>query len=85
MELLISVLLLILLAVLAVRFGYDSREGIQSKEAELARLGMNWPGGLPIPLVRPVRFRRRVRRLLARQLLALADWLSPGVPAARAG
>ena len=83
MELVISVFLLIVLAVLAACFGCDSRDGIQSKEAELARMGVQWPGGRPIPLVRPVQRHRRIRRFVARRLLALAEWLSPGLPAAR--
>jgi hypothetical protein len=81
MELLLSVVALIVLAVLAMRYGHDSRTGIQSKEHQLACFGMTWPGGVPVPLVRPLSRRRRVRRKLARGLLALADWLSPGTPA----
>jgi hypothetical protein len=80
MDLLFSTLILIVLAILAVRFGYDSRDGFQSNEEQLARLGMSWGNGLPIPLVRR---RRRVRRALARALFALAEWLSPGLPAVR--
>jgi hypothetical protein len=84
MELLFSVFLLIGFALLAVRYGYDSRDTIHSKEEELACFGMAWPGGVPMPLVRPVSRRRRVRRKLALALLAFAEWLSPGTPAALA-
>jgi len=84
MELLFSVLMLIVFAVLAVRYGYDSREGMQSKEHELACFGMQWPEFRGMPVVRRVQAisrRRRARRALARKLLALADWLAPGTPA----
>ena len=84
MEILFCIGLLIGLAVLSVQFGHDSREGIQSKEQELACFGMAWPGGMPLPLVRPMSRRRRVRRKLALGLLAFAEWLSPGTPAALA-
>jgi hypothetical protein len=82
MELLFSVVVLIVFAVLAVRYGHDSREVIQSKEAQLAWFGMQWPAGRTMPSVRPLSRRRRVRRRVARALLALAEWLSPGTPAA---
>jgi hypothetical protein len=78
MELLVFVLFLIVVAVLSLRFGYDSRKTVQSKEAELAWFGMQWPATLP---VRPLSRIRRLRRGLARALIALADWLSPGTPA----
>jgi hypothetical protein len=87
MELLFSVIALIVLAVLAVRYGHDSRTGIQSKEQELAWFGMQWPEFRGVPVIRtarPVGMGRRVRRVLARGLLALADWLSPGTPSALA-
>jgi hypothetical protein len=82
MELVFIVIALIVFAVLAVRYGHDSREVIQSKEAQLAWFGMQWPAGRPTPLVRQLSRTRRVRRHLARALLALAEWLSPGTPAA---
>jgi len=80
MELLFSVIVLIVLAFLAVRYGYDSRGVIQSKEHELACFGMAWPDDVPLPLVRPLSRRRRLRRKLALGLLAFADWLSPEAP-----
>src|SRR5438105_635982 len=40
MEILLFLSVLIAVAVLATRFGYDSREPAYSKEAELASLGM---------------------------------------------
>jgi hypothetical protein len=78
MELVVFVLFLIVIAVLALRFGYDSRPMAQSKEAELACFGMQWPAK---PRVRPMSRVRRLRRRLAKTLIALADWLSPGTPA----
>jgi hypothetical protein len=78
MELLLGVTALVVLAVLAPRFGYDSREGIQSKEVELARFGMQWPGRDGARVARPPSLRRRVRRQIARALLALGDKLYPG-------
>lgn len=84
MELLFSVISLIVLGLLAVRYGHDSRDTIPSKEQQLACFGMAWPGGAPVPLVRPVSRRKRVRRKLALALLAFAEWLSPGTPAALA-
>ena len=84
MELLLSVIFLIVLAVLSLRYGYDSRDTLHSKEQQLACFGMAWPGGVPTPLVRPLSRRRRLRRKLALALLAFAEWLSPGTPAALA-
>jgi hypothetical protein len=84
MILLLIVLFLVLLAFLAEKFGYDSRGTMQSKEAELASFGMEWPGAaLPMP-IRPIRRRRRVRGAIARGLYAVAEWLSPGTPASLA-
>ncbi len=81
MALLGLVFLLVVLAFLAERFGTDSRDVLQSKEMELASFGMEWPGpGVPLPL-RPARPRRRLRGAIARGLLAIAEWLSPGTPA----
>jgi len=84
MELLFCVATLVILALLAVRYGHDSRDTMHSKEQELACFGMAWPGGVPVPLARPVSRRRRLRRKLALALLAFAEWLSPGTPAALA-
>ena len=42
MEVLVVCALLVILVVLALRFGYDSRPAIQSKETELACFGMTW-------------------------------------------
>lgn len=42
MELLIAVLGLVALAVLAVRYGHDSRDGLMTEERELARRGVTW-------------------------------------------
>jgi hypothetical protein len=44
----------------------------------LACFGMQWPAK---PQVRPLTRVRRLRRGLARKLIAVADWLSPGTPA----
>jgi hypothetical protein len=42
--------LLLLLAVVAPRFGYDSRAGLRSNEENLASLGVTWtPGNVPSP------------------------------------
>jgi hypothetical protein len=61
-------------ALLAPRIGYDSREGVQSNEEKLARLGFTWGNALPKRLQQP---RRSIRRRLARALYALAAWLNP--------
>lgn len=42
MELFVAVVILALLGVLATRFGYDSRDGMPSKEYDLARYGVAW-------------------------------------------
>ena len=42
MELIIAVAILVVLAVLALRFGYDSRDGIPTEERKLARRGTTW-------------------------------------------
>lgn len=42
MELILAISGLIVFVVLAVRYGYDSREGIYSKEQELASYGLTW-------------------------------------------
>ena len=42
MELILAIAGLVIFAVLAVRYGYDSREGIYSKEQELASYGLTW-------------------------------------------
>jgi hypothetical protein len=47
MEVLVVVALLCALAVLAARWGVDSRESLRSKEEELAALGLTW--GPPAP------------------------------------
>jgi hypothetical protein len=75
MALILFVVALVMLAILALRFGYDSREVAQSKELELARLGMKWTDPIVLRRGGPV---RRVRRQLARKLFDLAEWLSPG-------
>ena len=89
MEILIVFIGLCALAVLSVRYGYDSRATAYSKEEEFARDGMVWDAHLwhlddlrreaamwrlnrdvkPAP--------RRVRRLIAEGLRALAHWLNP--------
>ena len=84
MELLLPVISLIVLAIAAVRYGHDSRDSIHSKEQQLACFGMAWPRGVPVPLVRPISRRKRVRRKVALALLAFAEWLSPGTRAAMA-
>jgi hypothetical protein len=42
MELIVAVVILALLGVLTQRFGYDSRDGMRSKEYDLARCGVVW-------------------------------------------
>jgi len=42
MELLVLLIVLVALAVLALRFGQDTREGVASEEEHLARLGLDW-------------------------------------------
>jgi hypothetical protein len=42
MELLIVVVVLVLLDLAAMRWGYDSRESIDSAEANLAARGYSW-------------------------------------------
>ena len=81
MELLVTLLFFVGLAVSAPKFGHDSRDQMQSNEEQLACLGVTWGHALPLPL-RPQR--NRLRRLAARCLLALARWLSPELARARA-
>ena len=45
MELLIGFGILGVLAVLALLFGHDSRDGYSTKERDLAALGMRWEAG----------------------------------------
>jgi hypothetical protein len=74
MELVVTLALVGGTAVLAPRIGHDSREGIQSNEEKLARLGYAWGAALP----RPLEVRRApIRRHIARALYALAAWLNP--------
>jgi hypothetical protein len=78
LDALVLLVLACALAVLAVRFGHDSRETSPSKEEQLAALGVVWGGLDPEP--RPQRPRRRLRRLrrtVAAVLLGLADRLEP--------
>ncbi len=42
MEMLIAIALLAAVALLASRFGHDSRDGFESKERNLASYGMTW-------------------------------------------
>ena len=42
MELLVICAVMAIVVILALRYGYDSRSGIQSKEEELACFGMTW-------------------------------------------
>ena len=60
------VALLVFLAVclLAIRYGYDSREGFRSKEEELARLGVSWDD-LADPQFIPFLARERRQQFLA--------------------
>jgi hypothetical protein len=81
MELLVILGGFVLLAVLALNFGFDSREGMQSNEQQLARFGMTWGHAIPVP-IRVVR--RSWRRRLARVLYAIARWLNPELNRARA-
>jgi hypothetical protein len=42
MELLVIVFALCMLGLLATRFGYDSRDGLRSREEDAASTGMIW-------------------------------------------
>ena len=91
MELLIMVAGLCLLAILALRFGSDSRPRAYSDEEHYARLGMTWDAAqlhlldlrhdaaLWRMAQRASTPRRagRWRRVAARSLRGLAAWLSP--------
>jgi hypothetical protein len=79
MELLVILVLFGALAVLAPRFGRDSRETIQSNEEKLAWNGYRWGRS-----VAPISRQRRVRRRVARALYTLAAWLNPELKAAKA-
>lgn len=91
MELLIIVAGLCLLAILALRFGSDSRPRAYSEEEHYARLGMTWDAAqlhlldlrhdaalwrMAQLAAKPDR-PRRWRRAAARGLRGLAAWLSP--------
>jgi hypothetical protein len=84
MDLLVIFCLLIALAVFAPIFGYDSRDKIQSKEEQLAWLGMRWSASTrysrnaaAVRATRVAAARRFLRRTTARGLRAIAAWLSP--------
>ena len=80
MELLVFFAILCALAVLAARFGYDSRElGLHSAEDRQAHLGLSW-GRVPKPraLPRP-RLAHAVRHPIAAALYRMANWLAPEV------
>jgi hypothetical protein len=47
MEILVLVILLVAVGLLALRFGYDSRESAYSKEADLAQLGISCSDATP--------------------------------------
>jgi hypothetical protein len=78
MEILLFIGGLCALGVLAMRFGYDSRDDFRSPEETLANFGFAWHGkpGRPqrTPRRKPVNV---VRHRLAVGLNALADWLYP--------
>ncbi len=42
MELIAAVVILAILGILAQRFGYDSRDGVLSKEHDLSQVGLRW-------------------------------------------
>ena len=67
MELLVCLGLLVALAAAALRWGYDSREVLPSKERELARFGVTLDG-LPRPTI--ARRLRSVRASTRRPRLA---------------
>ena len=54
MELIIFIAALCVVSILAVRFGYDSRPTAQSKEEDLASLGVTSPACQPIRRCVPV-------------------------------
>jgi hypothetical protein len=75
MEALVPLALLCTLAILATRWGYDSRDSVRSKEQELASLGLTWGLSTATSRRRGVWFRGR----LAAMLTGLATWLDPEV------
>ena len=84
MDLLVILSLLIALSAFAPIFGYDSREKIQSKEEQLACLGMRWGARtrysrhtVAVRATRAAAARRFLRRTSARALRAMAALLSP--------
>lgn len=81
MELLAIVLFCLVVAILAPRFGYDSRERMQSNEEQLACYGLTWGAALPRSLRQPRG--GGLRHTLARPLYALAAWLNPELREAR--
>ena len=80
MELVVFFAILCLLAVLAPRLGYDSRDlGFRSDEHRQARLGLAW-GRLPKPRALPrLRVAHAVRHPIAAVLFRMANWLAPEV------
>jgi len=66
------------LIILALRYGYDSRDGLRSEEQTLATFGFTWDRS---PRVAHYPARREpahgLRHRLAIELNTLADWLYP--------
>jgi hypothetical protein len=84
MEFLLVVGGLCALVVLALRYGYDSRDGLRSHEQVMAEFGFDWRGNpgrsQPQPQPQPaVVTAHGVRHRLAVGLNALADWIYPVV------
>jgi hypothetical protein len=78
MEILLVVGGLLGLAILAMRFGYDSRDGVRSEEQVLATFGFTWDRTPRGPHQPPRRQRAyALRHRLAVGLNVLADWLYP--------
>lgn len=77
MEILIILGGLCSLGLLALRFGYDSRDGFRSDEQVMATLGFTWDSQPHEPHQRRRQPAHALRHRLAAGLTALADWLYP--------
>lgn len=76
-ELLAFILILCVLALLAARFGVDSRDlGLVSAEQCMARRGLTW-GGMPMRVARRRRWTHTFRHPMAVVLYRVAHWLAP--------
>jgi len=82
MDLVVFIAILCVFAVLAARFGYDSRDlGLHSAEHRQANFGLTWGLLKPRALPRP-RLAHAVRHPIAAALYRMANWLAPEVSGA---